>query len=559
MSRLRDAARVRPADAAWAFALRAGLAVAIPLVVLIPAGHTAWAGIATFGSFAALYARDTHYRSRGRVVAAAGLGLVTAVTIGTLAALTPAPAIPAVVAVSLVGAAATWLCGVFRVGPPAGLMFAFATAVSAAVPATPADLARHAVLTAAAALIAWLIAMAGAAFDRDAPRRLAVARALRAAAAAAEAPSGPPGLRLRHQAATAIEKAWTALPASPTPAALHKGPPAGSAGPAAGSGGPAAGSGGPAEPLSAGGGLDALVARAESALADPASANPADLRRLAGAAAKRGPVPALSPTKAESEEISGRTRAAALAPPPGRDLLRHSVRSTPLGGPLLLAALRVAVGALAAGSVAGALAHITGLGHAYWAAVSAVAVLQSTNLLVTIHRGIQRAAGTVAGLLVAVAVLAVPGGTWPLVALIVAAQITAELLVIRNYALAMLAVTPLALLVGELGHATPPLDLLRDRLIQTILGCAIGLLTAATIRTRTAARHLDKALATCTRTTDELTAAPTRELARRLAVNLMVLREAYEIASGEPALPPETTELVLATERRARSALATVT
>ncbi|GAA2480280.1 hypothetical protein [Winogradskya humida] len=106
------------------------------------AGHTAWAGIATFGSFAALYARDTHYRSRGRVVAAAGLGLVAAGTIGTLAALTPAPAIPAVVAVSLVGAAA---------------------------------------------LIGWLIAMAGAAVDRDAPRRLAVARALRAAAAAAEA------------------------------------------------------------------------------------------------------------------------------------------------------------------------------------------------------------------------------------------------------------------------------------------------------------------------------------------------------------------------------------
>ncbi|GAA2480285.1 FUSC family protein [Winogradskya humida] len=169
-------------------------------------------------------------------------------------------------------------------------------------------------------------------------------------------------------------------------------------------------------------------------------------------------------------------------PRPGRDLLRHSVRSTPLGGPLLLAALRVAVGALAAGSVAGALAHITGLGHAYWAAVSAVAVLQSTNLLVTVHRGVQRAAGTVAGLLVAVAVLAVPGGTWPLVA-----------------------------------------------------------------------------LTACTRTTDELTAAPTRELARRLAVNLMVLREAYEIASGEPALPPGTTELVLATERRARSALATAT
>src|SRR4051812_6559831 len=73
---LREAARLRPVDAAWAFALRAGLAVAVPLVALTAAGRPELAGIATFGSFAALYARDVHYRSRGTVVALAGLGLV---------------------------------------------------------------------------------------------------------------------------------------------------------------------------------------------------------------------------------------------------------------------------------------------------------------------------------------------------------------------------------------------------------------------------------------------------------------------------------------------------
>ncbi|WP_305784660.1 FUSC family protein [Symbioplanes lichenis] len=514
---VRDAARLRPADAAWAFALRAGLAVALPLVALILAGHTAWAGIATFGSFAALYARDAHYRSRGRVVAAAGLGLTVAVFLGTLAALAAAPELPGIVAVSLVGAAATWLCAVFRVGPPAGLMFAFATAVSAAVPATTADLWRHPALTAGAAAAAWVIAMAGAAVDRDAPRRLAVARALRRAAGVLDAPAGPAGLRVRHLAATAVAQAWAALPARGAAA------------------------------------LEALVARAESALAGLGTRE--ELLGLADAVARRGPVPEVASTATEAAGITGRH----LSDSGYRDLLRGPVRGTALGGPLLVAAARVALGALAAGAVAGLLAQLTGLGHPYWAAVSAVAVLQGTNLLVSLHRGLQRALGTLAGLVVAALALALPGDTWTLVAGIVAAQVVAELLVIRNYGLAMLAVTPLALLVGELGAATPPLDLLRDRLVQTVLGCVIGLLCAAAVRTRVAAKHLDLAVAACEHTTAGL--ARTRETRpgaaeRLLVAQLTALREAYDVASGEPGLTPAATDRVLTAERNARLALA---
>ncbi|UQU62063.1 FUSC family protein [Couchioplanes caeruleus] len=525
MQWIRDSARVRPADAAWAFALRAGLAVAFPLVTLTLAGHPSRSGIATFGSFAALYARDAHYRSRGRVVAAAGLGLVACVVLGTLVSLSPSPALPAVVAVSLVGAAATWLAGVFRVGPPAGLMFAFATAVAAAVPARPADVARNAALTAAAAAVAWVIAMAGAAVDRDGPRRLAVARALRRVAAARGVPESPAGLRLRHQAATAVARAWDALPA-----------------------------GHPLEPL---------VARAESALAatgaEGLERDRDELMRLAGAVPRRGPVPTLRGTASESAEITGRHQAAGLAGPPYRDLLRRSVRSTSLGGPLLVAAARVAAGALVAGALAGSVAHATGMGHAYWASVSAVAVLQGANLLISLHRGVQRAAGTVAGLLVAVAAVAAPGGTWTLVAGIIVAQVAAELLVIRNYGLAMVAVTPLALLVGEMGHPGPPAELLRDRLVQTVLGCVLGLLGAVAVRTRTATRHLEAAIAACTATTARLGAADHAEqaaLAPRLARELTVLREAYDVAAGEPGLPPGATQRVLDAERRGRLALA---
>jgi uncharacterized membrane protein YccC len=511
MPEIRAATRVRPVDAAWAFALRAGFAVAVPLVVLVAVGRPAWAGVATFGAFTALYARDEPYRRRARVLAAAATGLVACVVAGTLV---EGSEPGSVLAVAGVGGVATLICGRFRVGPPGGLMFAFATAVTSALPATAGNVARNAALCAASAALAWLVAMAGALVDRDAPMRLAVARALRAAAALAGAPGGPAGLQARYQAALAVEKAWRAVPASR-----------------------------PAEAL--------LVAHAETELSGLHGHNPAiaaQLRTLADAVAQRGPAPELPSTeRGEADEVVGR-RLAAL-------LLRDPLRRLP--GPLLPAAARVAAGALFAGAAAGLLVHDTGLGHPYWAALSAVAVLQADSLRLTLQKAIQRAAGTFIGLFLAGAAVALPGGKWTLVASIVAAQVVAELLVVRNYGLAMLAITPLALLVGELGRPTPALDLIGDRLAQTLLGCALGLAAAALVRNRAAARHLDDAINRVAARTAVLRREPPGESgeARRLALLLLRLREAYAVASGEPGLAPDVTERVLRAERSARQAL----
>ncbi|GAA2637722.1 FUSC family protein [Paractinoplanes durhamensis] len=514
MPEVKAAAKVRPVDAAWAFALRAGLAVAIPLVVLVAAGHPAWAGVATFGAFTALYARDEPYPRRARVLTAAATGLIAGVFAGTAAALAPQPEPFGTAAVAVVGGAATLLCGRFRVGPPGGLMFAFATAVTSAMPATPTDLWRHPLLCAGSALLAWLIAMTGALIDRDAPMRLAVARALRAAAALSTAPAGTAGLLARQQAAAAIERAWRAVPPDR-----------------------------PAEAL--------LIARAETELSGVHGHRPeaaAALRSLADQVARRGPAPVPETEQAETDEVLGR-RIYAL-------LLREPGPRRP--GPVWPAAARVALGALAAGAAAGVLAHVTGLGHPYWAALSAVAVLQADSLRLTLHKSIQRAAGTTIGLFLAGAAVALPGDHWTLVAAIAIAQVCAELLVVRNYGLAMLAITPLALLVGELGKPTPAADLIGDRLVQTLLGCALGLIAAALVRNRAAARHLDEAI-------DEVTTATTalrRDRsdatgeARRLALLLLTLREAYGVASGEPGLDPGVTEQVLTAERAGRQVLA---
>ena len=59
---------------------------------------------------------------------------------------------------------------------------------------------------------------------------------------------------------------------------------------------------------------------------------------------------------------------------------------------------------------------------------------------------------------------------------IAALQVAAELLVGRNYAVAMLVITPLALLMGQTAHEQPVGALLFDRGVETVIGSTVGLL-----------------------------------------------------------------------------------
>ncbi|OXM74368.1 MULTISPECIES: FUSC family protein [Amycolatopsis] len=137
-------------------------------------------------------------------------------------------------------------------------------------------------------------------------------------------------------------------------------------------------------------------------------------------------------------------------------------------------AVKVFAGVLATGL----LAHALGLGHPYWATVAAAAVLQATHLQHTMHRFVQRVSGTVVGVLVAALLLTLDLPQPVKLAVIVVALLGAELTVIRNYALAMVFVTPLVLLLGSMAAPVDTLAVTADRLVDTVLGAAVGLAAA---------------------------------------------------------------------------------
>jgi uncharacterized membrane protein YccC len=146
--------------------------------------------------------------------------------------------------------------------------------------------------------------------------------------------------------------------------------------------------------------------------------------------------------------------------------------------------LRAAARGAAGTGLAALVALMLELPRPDWAAVACAAVLVNDASRATLRRAGHRAAGTAAGIGVAGILLAVAPGALALVVLVVVLQFGVELVVARNYTVAVVFITPLALLQGAL--ATGQLDgpvtgLLAGRLIETAIGCALAVLVQAAL------------------------------------------------------------------------------
>ncbi|MCM3514303.1 FUSC family protein [Nocardioides sp. P86] len=357
--RLRDQLlALGPHDGAHRVAARAGVSILVPLLVLLAAGRLEWALYATFGAFAALYARDRGGAERRRMQLTLATLLVLAVGLGTVVATSPQRAWLAVPLAAGVAALGSTLSDRHAWHPPGALFLVFAFGATASVPSTASDVPVALGVAAASAALAVVVGGLGA-----------TVRARRGGSRAA----GRPGT------------------------GAH------------------------------------TVARA-----------------AAGATAGA---------------TGGATVVAATRVAP-TDVRRHALR----------AALGVAL--------AGALATATGIGHPYWAMVSAVVPLAARDPRAQAVRGLHRLLGTGVGLLVAAALLGLDLEGLGLVLVVVALQVTAELLVGRNYALALVAITPLALLMVHLASPVPVGTLLLDRAVETLLGVAVGLAVGRALRRR---------------------------------------------------------------------------
>lgn len=127
------------------------------------------------------------------------------------------------------------------------------------------------------------------------------------------------------------------------------------------------------------------------------------------------------------------------------------------------------------------LAQALQMERAYWVPVSCLAVMQAASLRALWTRQVHRIIGTGVGLLLAWGLLALPLGPWSVALLMTLLAFVIETLVVRHYGLAVVFITPMAILLAEaagLGHGSPT-ALISARFYDTALGCTVGLIGGA--------------------------------------------------------------------------------
>jgi hypothetical protein len=117
-----------------------------------------------------------------------------------------------------------------------------------------------------------------------------------------------------------------------------------------------------------------------------------------------------------------------------------------------------------------------GVHRTYWVLLTVIAILQNgRQVRLTALRGVHRVVGTFVGLGLFALILSLdPQGLW-LALLLALLQATVELVVIRNYGLALIFITPLALLIAAQGDPGDIGSVVLTRVIDTLLGAAIAL------------------------------------------------------------------------------------
>lgn len=426
---------IQPTLVRWPSAVRTALCMGILTVAGWAAGDLAAGLVATLGAFTVLYGSDRPYRHRAILLAWVALGFAGTVSLGIV--VDSLPVVVVVATIVAIAAVSTFFCNALTVGPPGAYMFALTCAVGTALPTQHLSIATVALLVLAGGGLSWCLQMMGALVEPRGPEIAAVKAAASAVIRFAESIGTIQHDELRHSTAQTLHDAWTQLvafqPLRPHPESTLS------------------------QLRAANRELHQIFARSVDATLPERDALATQARELAARVASA------ATNKAEAVDV-----------PLGRhsfgEALRESLRPN---SPEWLATIRVTIAA----ALTGAAGAMLGLEHAYWAIASAVLVLhQGLDWTRTLQRSADRIIGTLAGLMLAGGILwFAPQGLW-LAAVIVALQFIIELFVVRNYAIAVVFITAIAMIIATGGMVTPDVGhLLWARGADTVIGCLIGL------------------------------------------------------------------------------------
>jgi hypothetical protein len=452
----RAAFTLRPADAWLAPAMKVGVAATLVLVLGGLLGFEQLAGIASLGALTSAFGRYQPYKVLARQLGLVAAALLISTTLGALMGASGTVMWVQIVVLSATAALASLVLSAFRITGPGPVILVFAAGAGAGYAHSYAAVPEAMAAVSIGAVVGWLVALSPVLIVPLGPARLATARAIAAVARCEKHDDDAH----RAAAAAAVRGARESVAHS------------------VGGRGQVSSDSARAQTLRAQGRqLTGLLDEAESALG------------LVGTAPGTAAVAALLRHEGELRRI----RRTLDVPSPGRAVTEAPVpffassRAGLSSRPAVKQALRIAV----ASALAGLAAVVLGFGHPLWASMGAVAALQSVNYSITVQRGIQRLVGNVVGAVLAAGLLSLSLGFWPSVIAVIIFQTAAELLVLKNYTLTTIAVTPMALIMTGMGaHLSP--DVAMSRVLDTLVGVVVGVIVAAVSISLADRHHLPK-------------------------------------------------------------------
>ncbi|WP_179281306.1 FUSC family protein [Paenibacillus sp. XY044] len=545
---IRQAFEVKKVALPWNRALSAGLCIGLPSLIGFWLGQFQYGMLAGTGGFAYLYVASEPYALRAQKVLLAALGLTFSVAAGTLLASYP---LLAAFVLGCLGAAATYLFGVLKFKGPGALFFVLSFTLATGMPPDPSQAFSRGGLVFLGGMLAWCFAMAGWLIRPHGPEIGAVRQLYLDLGAMMDVAGTREYSRARHQTLLSMYSAETALATGghnrhgdETPRRLSrmyslahhiylltdKIP-------------LADGERLPPE-------LSAAVRRAGESCGQPDTWKKAPL--------PDDPDPQILDLMDLVAQLDAIVCSSASDGEQGRKLTRIPVRSI-LAGNLdkdsivFLQAIRFGVILM----VAAAAAYAFQLNRSYWVPLSCASVMLGATVIATFHRAIQRSLGTIFGILIASAILWTrPEGFVVSIAIILFTFFT-ELFIVRNYALAMLFITPNALLMAETNTRIHNFGYFAGaRLTDVLVGSVIGLIGVLLVGSRSASSRIPYLLGRTIRSQAQFlallfirqpagAAAEQSAQQRSMRRHLSNLRTVYQTALGEIPRSEEELEKLL--------------
>ena len=197
-------------------------------------------------------------------------------------------------------------------------------------------------------------------------------------------------------------------------------------------------------------------------------------------------------------------------------------------------------------TIAAMIAYSFDFTRSYWIPLSCVAVMAGESMIATFHRALQRSAGTFIGIIIASCILYFKPSGYPIALFILFFTATIELCIVKNYGLAVIFITPNALILAETitGGEFSFFHFSSARMIDVVIGSTIGIIGVLLMGKRSASVRIPRILMRTLRNQSQMTLllfskpqkSTEKQIQERLIkmrTNLANLTALYTAAIGE--------------------------